>query len=356
MKIGIAARTFTVDEPGGAVKFGKKAHDQLVSESDHEIISFGPSSLDLESTVVSTYYPDIGQFYGILWEKTLLPRLTKNHGVDVLFCPNANGFITNSSTKNIVCIHDMNSYHGYSSKLYSQYERTILPRVSEKADCIITVSEFSKGEIVNFLNVSPEKVKVVHNGVDEYFKRETTGEPIDLPDKYILYVGALNPRKNIEGVIKSFMEFQEDFPEYKLVLIGPRNKKVFEGYSISEDEKLVVPGYVSKGQLKTAYENADTFLFPSYYEGFGIPPLEAMACKTPVVASNTSALPEILGEAALYSSPDDHVKISNQISKSVNDQSVRESLIEKGVKKAAEYSWDECARSIVNICEIVGNQ
>lgn len=349
MKIGINARTFSVSQPGGALKVGRKIHEKLVNDKKHSIVTFGPSNLDLNSKTDSYFYPGSSQIYGMAWERVVLPLRVKKHKIDVLFCPNANGFFHKSDIPTVVLIHDMNSFSGYSSGLYGSYERTVLPIVADKAHHLVTVSQFSKEEIVKYTGVSTSKVSVVYNGIDNKFLREGGGNPIELPEKYVLFVGALNPRKNIDGVIKSFRLFQQKKPEYKLVMIGPKNKAVFQNYNIDESKSIFLPGFVSSDELKYAYSHASAFLFPSYYEGFGLPPLEAMACGTPVVASNTSSLPEILSDAALLADPNDHNTLAEFLGLAVKDGEERSRLIEKGYSNAQRFTWDRCVDDLTRL-------
>lgn len=349
MKIGLNARALAVDQPDGAVKVGLELHDRIAQCPEHDLVSFGPAGLDLSSKVVSTGYPTNSQAYGLLWERTVLPVVAAREGLDVLLCPNANGFIHRTSLPVVIYIHDMNSFYGYSSKLYSMYERAMLPLVAAKADHIITVSEFSKRELTKFLGTPPSKISVVYNGIDPEYLSEDDGSAFELPEKYVLFVGSLNPRKNIDGVLRSFKRFSESHPEYKLVLIGPKNKAVFQSYSVPLSDDVVLPGFVSQQQLQYAYTNASALLFPSHYEGFGIPPLEAMACGTPVVASDTSSLPEILQDAAAFAGPTDYEALADQLERIVTDEEYRSALIAKGSRRAQSFTWERSTREVLSV-------
>ena len=350
MKVGVNARTFTVNEPGGAVQSSIKHTEELIKRDDTDVVIFGAKELESvfpDTPLVATGYPVSSQVYGLLWERALLPALADRSGIDVLYCPNGNAPMTQTSCPVVMCIHDVNAIKGWSSGIHQLYRNAMVPRGAKLADTITTVSEFSKGEIVQHLNVPESKVAVVHNGVDKSFFT-TESKPINgLPENYLLFVGSMNPRKNIERVVKSYIVAKEQSGlPHKLVIIGPNNKHIFRSVDIERRDDIITLGFVSEEQLKFAYENADVFVFPSLYEGFGLPPLEALACGTPVVASETTSLGEILQEGCIQVDPEDVQNITDAIIQILENKQLASKLATQGKEYAREFTWKNATREL----------
>jgi glycosyltransferase involved in cell wall biosynthesis len=252
-----------------------------------------------------------------------------------------------------VQIHDVNAMEGHSSSAHQLYRRLAIPRAADVADAVVTVSEFSKREIVSHLGIGPDKIRVVYNGVDEYFFEPGDGDPFDLPDSYVLYVGAINPRKNVERLVEAFnrLDGGPGIPE-KLVLIGPERKAIFKAVDLEDSTAIVTPGYVTRAELKYAYTHADLFAFPSLYEGFGLPPLEAMACGTPVVAGEAGALPEVLGDAAEFVDPSDVDAIARGIQRVLTNQGCANDLVLRGSERVKKYTWEGAVDTLVNMLPV----
>lgn len=353
MRIGINARTFVVDEPGGAVQTAIKHTLKLIGRPETDVILFGYDSLKSsysDVTVESDFFLLDSQIYGLLWERVVLPQLVKKHELDVLYCPNGNAPATAITCPIVMCIHDVNAQKGWSSRRHQLYRRLAVPRGAKIADTVVTVSEFSKEEISNYVGINPKKIEVVHNGVDPLFLSNENGEPIDLPDKYLLFVGSMNPRKNIRRVIYAFENVKKNNSiPHKLVIIGPDNKSIFRKISINNSEAIRVLGFVTERELKYAYSHADIFVYPSLYEGFGLPPLEAMACGTAVIGSDQSALPEILGDAAILVDPTETSEIAAAITKLVFNDEYRVDLIKTGKKHAQTFTWEKSSMMLYNV-------
>lgn len=342
MRVGINARTFSVDEPGGAVQASIQLTKKLIDYSDLEIILFGSSELaaEFDAEVHSLGFVD-NQALGLMWERTILPLLAKKTDIDVLYCPNGNGPLHNLKIPVIMCVHDVNAQKGLSSGIHQFYRKLAVPVAANACDKIVTVSEFSKDEICTELAVPEEKVQVIYNGVDDfYFDDEST--PIDLPERYLLFVGSLNPRKNIEGILQSFNIVQEK-QDIDLVLVGPSNKNIFQNLKIDPIEGIHLCGYLEAREVKYTYENAEALVYPSFYEGFGLPPLEAMACGTPVVSSNQGALPEILGDCAVYVDPNSSSDIAKGIEQVLKNNDLPVSKLRK---HAEQYTWESVAERL----------
>jgi len=284
------------------------------------------------------------------WERVILPTLADQSDIDVLYCPNGNAPVTQTSCPVVMCIHDVNALKGWSSGIHQLYRKTAVPRGAKIADTITTVSEFSKGEIVEHLDVPHSKVDVVYNGVDKAFFT-TESESLDgLPENYLLFVGSMNPRKNLERVVKSYVAIKEqtNIP-HELVIIGPKNKNIFKSVNLESRDDVVILGFVTEGELKYAYRNADVFVFPSLYEGFGLPPLEALACGTPVVASKTTSLGEILQEGCIQVDPEDVQDIIDTTTQILADQKLADELATEGKEYARQFTWENATGQLRDV-------
>jgi len=362
MKIGVDGRTFTVKEPGGAVGVALK-HAELISQKHPSTTVFGHKSLEESfQDVNSDWYSIDSMPFGLCWEQVLLPRIADKNDIDVLYCPNNYCPLRETEFKKVVAIQGTHSFHEFGGGWYNRFRNKILPRVVDQADHIITVSEFSKSDIIEYLNVDSSKVSVVYNGIDDlYLSDEPSHAEVDISSPYLLYVGALSSRKNIQGIIKSFeiLKKKHDIP-HKLVLVGPSSNSTYELLDPLElssyvKDVIITTGYLTKEGVKHMYTNSDVFLFPSKQEGFGLPPLEAMACGTPVVASKAGALEEVLDNAPCYVDPDSPRDISQGIMKILQDDDYREHLINLGHHRAAQFSWDTIGDEIIKVLRSVEN-
>lgn len=350
LRVGVNARTFVEREPGGAIQAAKKTTRVLVERDDTDIVLFGHPTIASEfpdTTVVSDYFRWRSQEFGVVWERTVLSRLARKADIDVLYCPNGNAPLTDQPFGVITCIHDVNALKGMSSGIHQLYRKATIPRVARLSDSVVTVSEFSKREIVDKTGISPDDISIVYNGVDDIYHEDGDGQPVDLPENYVLYVGAMNPRKNVSRAVEAFCRFADYTDDkYKFVLVGPGNKRVFKDFNVPKDDRIVTPGYLSQAELKHAYTHADVFLYPSLYEGFGLPPLEAMACGTPVVVSDVASLPEVVGDAGEYVDPFDVAEIVRGIEKVVGDSEYRENLVRAGKERAKSFTWERAGELV----------
>lgn len=215
----------------------------------------------------------------------------------------------------------------------------------KRCDHIITVSDHVKEEVVRRINISPENISVIHNGIDHgvFLPCKSLS---DVSQKYILAVGSLEPRKNLKNLLIAYAMLDEQVRnEYHLILAGAQGWKNSEIHNqINSLSRWVrYSGYVSDEELARLYNHASLFVYPSFYEGFGLPPLEAMACGAPVITSKTSSLPEVCADAAYYVNPMEPEDIREAMLKILKEDDLRNSLIAKGVNRAAQFSWEKSA-------------
>ncbi|UFS69772.1 glycosyltransferase family 4 protein [Geomonas sp. RF6] len=288
----------------------------------------------------------VGILNGHLWEQLELPRFSRK---ELLLSLCNTGPLYHSNQ--VPAVHDAAVFAaaaGFSGPFLAWY-RYLLPRLCRRARLVLTVSEFSKGELVRYCGADPRKIEVVPNGTDHIDrivsdpgaleKFRLCGRP------FVLGVGSLHPNKNF----KIFMEVAEAFAGkgVAFVVAGGGNSQVFAQSGHASDHVRFL-GYVTDSELKALYSAATCFLFPSLYEGFGIPPLEAMRCGCPVLASSAASLPEVCGDAALYASPHSAAEFTRQMSRVLESEALREEMTLKGKEKADHFRWDESAARLAS--------
>jgi glycosyltransferase involved in cell wall biosynthesis len=240
------------------------------------------------------------------------------------------------------------------------YHELTMRRIKSRADIIITISEFSKKEIIDLYRVNEEKIKVVHLGFDAGIYHEQSAEDISaakenfgLADPYIMYIGRLEKKKNIGNIVKAYVLARANHENIKLVLAGSSGNQFDDIKNIISDLKLekeiILPGYVDQADLPKLLAGASAFIFPTLYEGFGLPILESMAVGTPVITSNTLPHTEVGGDAAIYVDPKSPEAISDAIIKVLENEDFRRQVVESGVLRANEFSWKKTAEEIYRI-------
>jgi len=228
---------------------------------------------------------------------------------------------------------------------------------------VITVSDFSKKEIEDLYNPAKNKIKVVHNGYNKGIykqskntkKIEETTRKYGIEGDYILYVGRIDKKKNIPALLEAFALFLERNKKttHKLVLVGDASfgyddvNYAIKGYNL--DQNVIIPGWVDETDLPSLFNGAKAFVFPSKYEGFGIPVLQAMACGVPVAASYAASIPEIVGDSALLFNPDDQNDIAKSLEKIIVNKELRKKLTESGLRRSNEFSWRKTAHKTLEI-------
>ncbi len=258
------------------------------------------------------------------------------------------------------CIHLMFPQY-LPNRFALQYARTSMALAARVATRIMTVSESSKRDILRFVNTQPEKIDVIYNAYDERFAIDPPEEDVvrvreryQLHDEFVLYAGNVKPHKNLERLIEAFhLVRKRGLDHLKLVLIGDEISKytalrrAVHQHQLHKYVRFL--GYVPEETLAVMYRLAGVFVFPSLYEGFGLPPLEAMASGTPVVTSNLSSLPEVAGDAAVLVDPYDPHAIAEGVYRVLTDETLRRTLRLKGVARAGQFSWEQSVRRIREI-------
>ncbi len=289
-----------------------------------------------------------------LWEHFILPFLAKDY--DILYSPaNIAPFWTFKKTKLVVTLHDVAylSHPKTVSKFFYYYYRFVMPLILKKASKVVTISKTSRDEIIKYYPFAKDKIVVVYNGILDSFFEEQNVQKKDL----ILYVGSLNERKNYSAVIKAFRMLPKEYG-YKLAMVGNfsqnfaiklKNKNILE--DVKDDKNIIFYSDLELNQLKKLYLEAKVFIYPSFYEGFGFPLLEAMASKTPVITSNISSMPEICGDAALYISPYNVKDIAQKLKYLMENEDLQKELSLKGYKRASLFRWERTAQNYIRLFE-----
>jgi glycosyltransferase involved in cell wall biosynthesis len=266
----------------------------------------------------------------------------------------------------IVTIHDMSLFtqsHTHEAAHVKRGRRRI-PIMARRANMIIAPSEWTRREIVEQLRVRPEKIRVIYEAARQGMKPSPPHLCQSVLDKhnircpYLLFVGTIEPRKNLLTLIRAYDELLRTTTRRpQLVLCGGRGWLYDEIFRLVEDLKLQdqvrFTGYVEDADLPALYSAAEAFVYPSFYEGFGLPPLEAMACGAPVITSDISSLPEVVGKAGLTHAPNDARALTEAMAKLLGDETAREHFRREGLKQAAKFSWERAARETQSVYDEV---
>lgn len=268
---------------------------------------------------------------------------------------NAPLFIKHADYK-VLTVHDVFhlAYYNELSFLQKKYVDFFIKPTLQKYDQIVTVSEFSKNEILKYLNVDRKKITVIHNGINyDFFNEKKESDNVNNIGRYILFVGNIKPHKNIIGLLYAFYNIcnYSTFSDLKIIIVGKKEGFVTGIKDIDKlidkldlKNKVIFAGIVTDEELRDYYHGAELLVFPSFYEGFGLPPLEAMACETPTVVSDRASMPEVCGDASLYFNPDDIDDMKNKIIKVLDNKTLKSELIKKGINRAAAYRWEYVAK------------
>lgn len=289
-----------------------------------------------------------GSLNAHLWEQISLPNYLKQQGNPLLVSFSGCGPLNYSNQ--IITIHDVSHerHPEWFSKNYCRFYGYMMPRIGKKAHAIITVSEFSKQEIEETLYIPTDKIHVINCSIPSYHTVDNDNEESAIEEKYILSVSSMDPRKNFIRLVEAFDKLKDK--SVKLYIIGMQ----FKAFNTPDMQKLinenvVLTGYLDDDSLRKMYKNALFSVYPSLYEGFGIPPLESMSYGCPVIVSDIPALREISGDAALYTNPLNVADISFKMDRLIEDTELRRELSEKGRVQVQKYSWDKSARQVLDL-------
>jgi glycosyltransferase involved in cell wall biosynthesis len=289
---------------------------------------------------------------GHLWEQGVLPRLTRG---GLLWSPCNTGPL--AVGRQVVTIHDcafVDCPEGFS-RAFGAWYRWLIPQLVRRVRRIIAVSRFTASRLAELCGLNAKRIEVIPNGVDSQFHPsdavvvDELRRRLALPERYVLSVGTLEPRKNLRRLLASWEQLPAELGDVGLVVAGAKGRQFCSAGIEQLPAGVRLTGYVEDADLPALYSGAEAFIYPSVYEGFGMPVLEAMSCGTAVICSGTTSLPEVAGDAALLVDPCDTESIAGAISRLLNDAELRRDFSARGLERAKQFSWDRTARATAEI-------
>lgn len=295
------------------------------------------------------------KIFGFPHMETFTGQVDIAHGTNFLPLPSGR-------SKTVVTIHDCSFmvFPEYASKDTLRVLTKKIPRIIHEVDVILTDSNHARKEVIEIFDAPENKVNVVYAAASEIYRPLEQFNKNDIQNAfskgfpYILYVGTIEPRKNISCLIKAFNLYKKNTGDPIKLVISGRLGWLYEDITTEVERSkfkndIIFSGYVSNDDMPKLYNGAELFVYPSFYEGFGMPPLEAMQCGVPVITSNCSALPEVVGEAAILIDPEDYVNLATQIEKVLCSSKLRKVMVENGLKQANKFSWAKSAKICLDI-------
>lgn len=332
-----------------------KSLDEIAGNSSYKFVILKPksdtfSNINLRNIEIR----QLSFFKGHIWEQLTLPLYVKN-SLLINLCGPAPIFKSNQ----IVMIHDAAIYTNSDnfSKTFLVWYKLMFKFLKTFSKKIITVSQFSKNELIKYLKIREDKISIAYLGMEHIIHREVDNSILDrfnlVNKKYLLAVSSKSPNKNFKAIVES-LEYLNS-KKFEIVIVGTQNNNVFQSKSEVNIDKVIFTGYISDEELKSLYENAACFVYPSFYEGFGLPPIEAMTCGCPVVVSYTSSLKEVCGENAVYCNPYDSKDIANKINSVLESNSIAE-MKENNYAHSQNYSWKKTANELLKHIDTINKK
>lgn len=349
-------RVLSKPEPTGVSRYTYKLLSALTKRNDDvKYILFGIESVpeELQSNKcpieIGSTSPDHSGLRAHSWEQLTLPREISKHDLDVFHTPAGQPPIL-SKVPQVTTIHDISpiTHPEWFSRKYAFFYRTLTPLAVRVSNQITTVSNFARDEIESQYSSANEKTVSIYNGVEP--PQEET-KPVDQlkPGNFLISVGAASPRKNLKRLVQSYSMYRNEVDDpVPLALVGP-TRDVLATTNLPEVDGVRALGFVTDEELAWLYNNATALVYPSLYEGFGLPILESMSVGTPVITSNCGAMAEVAGDAAQLVDPSDTPDIAQGIEQVVKDATLRNELRERGRDRASEFTWERTARETIEV-------
>lgn len=357
---GIGVYTYQIIKNLNRIDDENKYHLIHYLKNDSDIYNYNNDIIIPKNRFINRW----GSF--MFWRYFTLPLELKKYSLDMVHDPYELGPFTFSQPfQKVITVHDLTPL--IFPKLFKKMDvilhRLLLKKTIDRADKIITVSHHSKKDMIKYLDVPEDKIEVIYNGKGEAFKIlnkkeiNTVITKYELPHQFILSVGGLHPIKNIPRLLKAYYLACKDGLMHKLVIIGvamDRSQEIFKTLKVlGIEDNVIFTGPVPEDDLVALYNAADLFVYPCLYAGFGLPPLEAMACGTPVITSNNSSLPEVVGDAGLFINPYHTEELAKTINNLISNEKTRKKLIKKGLKRSELFNWRNTAIKTLEIYEEV---
>ena len=369
MRIGLNAQILT-DGRTGVTRYAHNVIRLLPKVGqNHEFVIFG-NSPDLKYEEKNVIFVPTSKGVNssvkrIFWEQIILPQLAKKWNIDLMFYPDHTSSLWSKKIAQAIVLHDLApiAMPGTFNRFRRLYKQLAIAHSVQDAKVILTDSYATKAEALRFFPGIGPKINVVHLGLENSIERVTNQELLSnirkryaLQDPFLLFVGTLEARKNVPRIIKAFAHGRRKFGwNHTLVLAGTMGYgyKEIKRTIIEEHvhENITLTGYIRDEELYGLYSLADIFIYPSLYEGFGFPPLEAMRCGCPVIVSNTTSLPEVVGDAGLYINPYDETSMITQINCLIQDDILKRNLIQKGKERSVQFTWEKTVKNTLDVLE-----
>lgn len=375
MKIGIDIRTLMDIKYSGVSEFTLNLLNSIFKKDKiNEYILFYNSGKNISDRIPNFNFPNIrivkrrypNKIFNYLFQKFLnWPKIDQLLGVDLFFIPHINFIALSNAAKKIIVIHDLSflKYKKFFSTKKNIWHKMInVKKLLSNFDIIITVSNNTKNDIIDEYKIEAKKIKVIYSGIDAKYKKITNEVLLNniqikycLPKKYIFYLGNIEPRKNIESLIIAYekLKRKNEFKDLYLVIaggVGWKTRKIINIWkkSIYKND-IIFLGYIDDFDKPSLYSLSSVFIYPSFYEGFGFPIIEAMSCETPVITSNVSSMSEIVGTAAICVDPYNTNEIAISIQSILSDQYLKKNIIKKGLAQASLFNWEKTATDYLSI-------
>lgn len=363
MRIGVDARPLRENQTSGIPRYVQCLLSRLSKiDKKNEYILYAHKEFQFrEAPQLVKKYGALTR-YGSVWMQAELPFWLKRDGIDMFWgTQHVLPLAMDNKIKSVLTVHDLVHYvFPETMKPMNLFiNKLLIPPSIKKTNAIMADSSWTLLDVKKYLNPPAKIMEVVHLGVGESFyprdadeAREKIRKKFNLPMPFILTLGTFEPRKNIRSIFKALSLIYEKIPHHFAIVgqKGWKNKDVIRQMSASQfADRIHFLGYVSDEDIPDIYAAADMFIFPSLYEGFGFPLLEAMACGVPVIASNVSSIPEVVGQAAHLIDPLNPNEIAAAIIRVGSDQTYRSGLIQKGIEQAAQFRWDKTAQMTLDI-------
>ena len=332
----------------------------------NDYLLYGNQNTDYDATPNTLKTKTIQEHFTLTWDNLSLPINLRRDNIDLLFSPFDKAPLF-SNIPYIITIHDLlfikhTAYPSLKTYFYNEFYKLYHRQIAKKATKIITVSNYSKKDIREIYNIAEQKIEVIPNSISERFHpiaRSKVNSFLDnknIDDNYILYVGNFKPHKNVSTLVRAYADLPSRIRENnKLILCGHKSnslssiKRIIDSLNLKGEIKLL--HNISDEQLPKLYSGASLFVFPSLYEGFGLPPLEAMACGTPVICSNRTSLPEVVGESALLFNPQKTDVLANKISTVLTKSNLHQELKNKGLERTKKFSPKKVLPKLIQTIE-----
>jgi len=369
MRIGVNTRLFVKGKMDGIAWFSYEILKRIVIQHpEHEFVFFFDRPYDSYFIFAPNVKPVVVRpqarhpFLWLLFFEIGIKKALKREKIDLFISPDG-WLCLNTNVKTVNVIHDLNFEHFplFFTPLVRKYLTYFFPRFAKKADKIITVSQFSKNDIAHLYPIDKDKIDVVYNAAsDDFFEiddeiKNLTRQHLTGGAPYFVFVGSAHKRKNVERIMQAFDQFREKHPHFKFVFAGSNQywdkdiKKTYQQLKHKAD--IVFTGYISTEEMNRVISSAVALVYPSLFEGFGVPIVEGFAAQVPVITSNITSMPEVAGEAALLVNPLATEEIVNAMEKIAEDEQLREKLIQAGKQRRQLFSWDISAQQFWNVIQ-----